>query len=330
VHNILGSPWAAMALVVGALLGSGPALADTDYPDKAIRWIVPLPPGGGVDFSTRVVANELSKRLGQPIVIENRPGASGTIGVQAVVRSAPDGYTLLTGNPDMLISGPLMLGTENFDAQKDLSPIGLMARVPFFLVVNPGKLPVSSLAELVEYAKKNPDRLSYASFGAGTINHLLMELLKQHFDMDILHVPYKGAAPAVQGLMGGEVDLMFVGFGQVRSNMGGDRMRPLAVSTHDRHPLLPDLPALRELGITGFDMADSLGVLVPAGTPPAIVQRLNQELKAVVESPEVAKAYGDVGTIPVSSTPAEFAAVLQESADAWAEIVTELKQEEQR
>ncbi len=297
-----------------------PALAQ-DYPSKPIRIIVPFSPGGAVDGPTRAVAQELSKRLKQQVVIDNRPGAGATIGSEAVAKSAPDGYTLLLASQTNAISASLY-PRLNFAPIDDFVGVALLGREPGVLVVHPS-LPARNVAELVALAKAKPGELNYASSGNGSGQHLFMALFASMAGVKLTHVPYKGSGQATTDLLAGTVPMAVPGTQAMLKHIKDNKLRPLATTGVTRSPRLPDVPTLAETGLTGYSAYVWMGLLAPKGTPPAIVERLNRELKAALATPEVTSFMNDAGIEMVGSTPAEMDAYFREERDRWARIVKE-------
>lgn len=307
------------------LLATASAAHAQAYPNKPLRWIVPYPAGGGVDFITRTVAQKMSAQLGQTIVIDNRPGAAGMIGMEAAARSAGDGYTLVTGENGSLAINPNLYKKIPYDPVNDFKPVSLFARVPFMLSVNPSVVPVANFNEFVAYVRSRPGQVSYASFGTGSIAHMMMELMKSKTGLNLTHVPYKGAAPAVQDLLGGQIGTMFADYITAKSHVSSGKVRPLAVSSKARHPSLPDLPSMQESGVRDYDVYSWMGLMVPASTPAAIVERLKKELQEAMASPQVLAAFEERGILPAATSEQEFARLLKEETAQWAEIVRSAK-----
>ncbi len=297
-----------------------PALAQ-DYPSKPIRIIVPFSPGGAVDGPTRAVAQELSKRLKQQVIIENKPGAGATIGSELVAKSAPDGYTLLLASQTNAISASLY-PRLNFAPIDDFVGVALLGREPGVLVVHPS-LPARNVAELVALAKAKPGELNYASSGNGSGQHLFMALFASMAGVKLTHVPYKGSGQATTDLLAGTVPMAVPGTQAMLKHIKDNKLRPLATTGVTRSPRLPDVPTLAETGLTGYSAYVWMGLLAPKGTPPAIVERLNRELKAALATPEVTSFMNDAGIEMVGSTPAEMDAYFREERDRWARIVKE-------
>jgi tripartite-type tricarboxylate transporter receptor subunit TctC len=300
------------------LLVSGSALAQS-YPSKPIRLLIAQAPGSATDVISRVVGNRLSEALGQPIVIEARPGAGGMLGTEAAARSAPDGYTLFMANNSTHGSNPALYPKLPYDAVNDFAPITLVAQVPYVLVVDPS-LPAKSVAELIALAKSRPGKMNYASAGNGSTHHFCGELLKSAAGLDIQHVPYKGSPPAIAGLLGGEVSLMFANLTDIGSQLKAGKLRALAVTTAKRAPSLPDVPTLAEAGVPGFEIQSWFGLLAPAGTPAPVIARLNAETVKVLGRSDVQSTLGAQGLELAPGTPTEFAAHIRSEIDKFTRI----------
>jgi tripartite-type tricarboxylate transporter receptor subunit TctC len=307
------------ALGAGAFGAAMPALAQT-YPDRLIRVIVPFPPDGPVDVIARIVTQGLPPILGQPVVIENRPGASGTIGARAVAASAPDGYTLLFGNISSLVVTPVVTNNRDFDPDKTFTAVAKTSQNYEVLVVHPN-FPARSVRELVAHAKANPGKLNFGSAGIGNATHLAAELFKQRTGTDIVHVPYKGAAEAVTGVISEQVQMFFGDIGGVLPLIREGRVRALAISSETRSADLPQLPTMIESGVPGYVVLTYTGVVAPAGTPPEIVAKLNAALNASLQTPEAAAALRRIGAESAPSSPQDFAAFLARERDKWREVV---------
>ncbi len=308
-------------LLAALLLGCLPmaVVAQGAYPTKPIRMIVPYPPGGPTDVLGRIVAQKLSESLGQQVVVENRPGASGMIGSELVAKAAPDGYTLLT-NASIHVINPSLYPKMNFDVLRDFAPVSLIAQVPLILVVNPA-LPVKSVSELIALGKAQPNRLNFASSGNAAAPHLAGESFKIATGMQMQHVPYKGSAPAVADLMGGQVQLMFDSMPSAMPHVKSGKIRALAVTTAKRSPTVPDLPTVAESGVPGFDISTWYGVWAPAGTPKDIVNKVAAEMAKVLQQPAVRERLAALGAEPAGNTPEEFAAYCQSELAKWSRIV---------
>jgi tripartite-type tricarboxylate transporter receptor subunit TctC len=296
-----------------------PALGQT-YPDRLIRMIVPFPPGGPVDTIARIVTQGLPQILGQTVVIENRAGASGTIGARAVAASPADGYTLLFGNISSLVVTPVVTNNRDFDPDKTFTAVAKTSQNYEVLVVHPD-FPAKSVRELVAYAKANPGKLNFGSAGIGNATHLAAELFKQRTGVDIVHVPYKGAFEAVTGVMAGQVQMFFGDIGGVLPLIREGRVRALALSSETRSADLPTLPTMIESGVPGYVVLTYTGVVAPAATPPEIVQKLNAALNASLQTPEAAASLRRIGAESVPSSPQDFAAFLSAERDKWREVV---------
>lgn len=309
-----------LAVVTGTYLAAGAATAlSQGYPSRPIRVVVPFTPGTGMDIIARNVGPRLSDRLGQPVVIDNRPGASGNLGAELVARSAPDGYTVMvSGNP--LVTSPHLYRNVPFKPLADFAPISLAAWGTLMLVANPGTR-ISSVADLVAQAKANPGKISYGSPGIGTPHHMSMELLRDRTGANLLHVPYKGTAGAVTDVLGGQINIMFIPIHVGMQFVKGGKLKALAVGSAKRHPSAPDLPTLQEVGVKGADVDMWYGFLAPRGTPAAVIGKLDTELRAILAAPDVKSAFGAQGMDAASSTPAEFAALMKREDARWSEII---------
>jgi tripartite-type tricarboxylate transporter receptor subunit TctC len=307
-----------LAAALLALSATTPSAAQ-NYPDKAVRMIVPLVPGGSVDTLARVLAQKLSESLGRQFVVDNRGGASGNIGSELVARAAPDGYTLLAVSMTLVVN-PFLFGKLPFDAERDFAPISLIGAAPLVLVTHPS-VQVSSVQELIALAKKQPGRLNYASGGKGTNSHLPMELFKNLTGINIVHVPYRGGGPAQLALIAGEAEVMFVNVLATASFAKNGKLRPLAVSGAHRSKVLPDLPTIAEAGVAGYEFTTWYGVLAPARTPSAIIRTLHVNIVNAVRTPDLAQRFAYEGAEGVASTPAEFATHIHAELARWREVV---------
>jgi tripartite-type tricarboxylate transporter receptor subunit TctC len=305
-------------LIAALLLIPGMALAQA-YPTKPVRIVIAQAPGSATDVISRVVGNRLSEALGQPVVIEAKPGAGGVLGTEAAARSAPDGYTLFMANNSTHGSNPALYPKLPYDAVKDFAPITLVAQVPYVLVVDPS-LPANSVAELIALAKSRPGKMNYASAGNGSTHHFCGELLKSSAGLDIQHVPYKGSPPAIAGLLGGEVAMMFANLTDIGAQLKAGKLRALAVTTAKRAPSLPDVPTLAEAGVPGFEIQSWFGLLAPAGTPAPIIARLNAETVKVLARPDVQSTLGAQGLELAPGTPEQFAAHIRGEIDKFTRI----------
>jgi len=294
------------------------AAADT-YPSRAIKVIVPFPAGQASDTIARLVGEQLGRALGQAVVVENRPGAGGNIGSEAGARSTPDGYTLTMATAALPISKNVYKKLP-FDPAKDFETVSLMTVTPLVLIARPS-LPANDVASLVELARKQPGKLTFASSGQGTSHHLSGELLKAVANVDILHVPYKGSAPAHVDLMGGSVDIMFDNILPVSPHVKSGKLKALAVTTKARAPSMPDVPTMAESGYPNFEAVAWFGLLAPAGTPASIVERLSAEVNKILKSPEINARLTGMGANVMGTTPQEFSAFMKAEIEKWAPVV---------
>jgi tripartite-type tricarboxylate transporter receptor subunit TctC len=307
------------SLCVAAALQAG-AVAAQAWPAKPIRLMVPFPPGGSTDIVARIVAQKLGERLGQPLVIENRGGAGGTIGTALIAKSAPDGYNLAIASTSTHVVAPGVYPKLEYDPIKDFAPVGLMAISPYLLVVNPS-VPAKSVQELVALAKSQPGKLTYASAGVGSTTQLAMEMLKAASGTYVLHIPYNGNGPAGTAVVAGQVDVLFGSLPALLSFAKSGRVRALAVGTPKRSPSLPEVPTVAEAGYAGFDASLWLAIVAPAGTPQPIVERLNKELNALVAAADTREAFDKAGTEPLTGTPADLAAMIRDGVPKYAKII---------
>ncbi len=302
-------------LLVGLWLNA-PAHA---YPDRPVHLIVPYPPGGTADSLTRIVAQKLGETLGQQVVVENRPGAGSIIGTEAAAKAAPDGYTLLMTSAGLTINASLYANLP-YDTAQAFSPVSLVVTSPNLLVVNPD-VPVSSVRELIALAKSKPGQLNYASAGTGTGTHLSGELFKSMAGVDIVHIPYKGDAPALLDVLAGRVEMLFIGPSPSMPHIKAGKLRALAVTTARRSSVAPDLPTVAESGLPGFEVNAFQGVVAPAGTPKEIVSRLHAAIVEILRVPDVRERLTGQGFDPVGSTPEEFGAFLERELAKWAKLI---------
>ena len=299
----------------------GGAQAQTsNYPERPITMIVTFAVGGSSDVLARSVANAMSQGLGKPIIVENRPGAGGNIGAEAVSKASPDGYTILFGTNGTLGIGPALYRNLRYNPQKDLMPVGLLHQLPLVLIVNP-QVPAKNLGELIAYAKSNPGKLTFASAGIGSASHLTAELFKIAADIDILHIPYKGGGAATADLVSGQVSMMLETIPNALPLARGGQMRALGVTTKERSINAPDLPTFAESGLPKFDVSAWTGLFVPVGTPKAIVDRLNAETKRIVNDPAYVAQIKNMGTDVASSSPEAFDAFVRKDVANWTEAI---------
>ncbi len=303
------------------LLGAGlttPAQADSPYPSHPVRWIVPYAAGGATDVLSRLICQRLSERLGQPFVVENKPGAGSNIGTQAVIGSPPDGYTLLLTSTANAINASFDPALP-FDFAKGIVPVAGVARIPLVLVVN-NDLPVHNVAEFIAYARANPDRLSIGSSGVGTSLHLSGELFKAMAGVQFVHVPYRGSAPGLTDVMSGQIQGMFDNVTSSFEFVRTGKLRALGVTTHDRSDTLPNIPPIGDT-LPGYETSSFYGVGAPRGTPPEIVDLLNKEINAALADPTIRQRLGDLGAIPIAGNAKEFAAMLAAETERWRKVV---------
>ena len=299
-------------------LGMAPAVAQT-YPGKPIRILIAQAPGSATDVISRVVGNRLSEALGQPIVVEARPGAGGAVGTEAAARSAPDGYTLFMANNSTHGSNPAVYPKLPYDAVNDFAPISFVASVPYVLVVEPS-LPAASVQELIAFAKSRPGKINYASAGNGSTHQFCAELLKSTAGIDLVHIPYKGSPPGIAAVLAGEVSLMFANLTDVGSQIKSGRVKPLAVTTLKRSELLPNVPTMVEAGVPDFEITSWFGLLAPAWTPAPVVSRLNAEMVKVLAREDVKSTLGAQGLNVASSSPEQFAAHIKSEIARFSRI----------
>jgi len=290
------------------------------YPSKPIRWILGYPPGGGTEFIARNVANTLSPLLGQPIVIENRPGAAAILGAEAAARSAPDGYTLFMADNGTFVFHTGIYKKLPYDPQKDFQPVGMIVKGYMILLSSQ----FSSVKEAVEAARAQPGKLNNASNGSGTAHHLAAELLKQRANIEFVNVPFKGTAAVMQEIMSGRVAMGFADLSAARGQLASGKVRALAVAAKKRLPQLPDVPTFEEAGYPDFEVFFWQGLAVPAGTPPEVVNRLSTELMKTLNTPEVHKRFTDAGMEVSPSTPAEMAKVIRDDQAFWVPMIRKL------
>ena len=312
--------WVVVALLFGAAQAASPDASPTPgpagYPARPIRLIVPFPPGGSTDILARALGEKLAQGLAQPVVVDNRPGAGGSIGAEAVARAAADGYTLMMGHLGTLAVNPAIYKNLPYDPVKSFAPVSLMAIVPSVLVVNPS-LPVTSAGELVAYAKAHPGKLAYGSAGNGSTSHLTTEYFKLVTGIDVLHVPYKGVGPMLTDLVSGQLSMGLNGAPAVMAHVNSGRLRALAVTSLKRLEALPQVPTLDEAGVRGFDASGWYGVVAPAGTPQAIIARLNAEIGRAMQTLELRTRLDSEGALPAPGTPEAFGAFIRAEIARW-------------
>lgn len=308
-------------LLVWMLLGS-PAQAqdNTPWPSKPVSFVVGFPPGTATDSVARVLADRFTARLGQSFVIDNKPGQGGSVGAAAAAKAKPDGYTFVVSATAPMSINPYVYSRLTYDPIKDFTPVGIHTWLPYAIVVN-ANTPIQTYQDLKNAATADPGKMTYASIGNGTTSHLIMMLLQQRTGMKLTHVPYKGSSQAQTDLIGGQVDLTFDTVVSMMSHIKSGKLRPLAVSTLKRSPLLPDVPTLHELGVSNFEVGAWLGILAPAGTPKPIVDKLNQELNLALDDDTVRNKLMGMGSEILKSTPEEFGAFIRKENERWSKLV---------
>jgi tripartite-type tricarboxylate transporter receptor subunit TctC len=295
------------------------ALLAQTYPAKTIRMILPFPPGGPTDITGRVIAQKLSEQLGQTVVPENRPGAAGNLGLELGAKAAPDGYTITLAAPPLTVS-PSLYAKLNYDAVRDFAPVSLVAAIQNIMVVH-NSVPAKNVKEFVALARRNPGKLNFSSSGAGSTNHLATELLKGRFKLSMVHVPFKGASPALVALMSGEVDMGTMAVPPAIPIVRANKVRPLAVLSERREPALPDVPTMKESGVDDFVVPIWYGILAPAGTPREIVNRLNSEIHKALASADLKQRLANAGVEPLVSSPEQFAEFIKSEIVRYAKVV---------
>lgn len=309
---------AVLAAACGMLLGAQAASAA--WPEKPIRFIVPYPPGGGTDIVARAVGKRLSESLGQPVIVEHRPGASTIIGTDAVARAEPDGYTIGLVTDSHVLNPLFYPQRQPYDTHKDFAPVGQLVSVPFILVANP-KTGWTSVKQLLDAARARPGKITYASIGNGTPHYLAMELTRAMASVDLVHVPYKGVAPALADLLGGQVDVMYTGMSTGLPQVRNGRLTALAVSGPKRSPIAPDIPTVAESGLPNFAFMTWYGVVAPAATPPDRVQRLSAELRRAMQDPALREQLDQLGVEAAPSDPAAFARFMDDESARYEQII---------
>ncbi|MEY4420266.1 MAG: hypothetical protein RLZZ498_862 [Pseudomonadota bacterium] len=300
------------------------AFAQGKFPQRPVTLVVPTPPGGSTDFTARLIVEPLTRALGQPVIVDNKPGASGNIGNQFVARAKADGHTLLMAYSGYQVGNPHLFKDTGWDPIKDFVPVAMVTRAPQVFAIHHA-LPVNSLQELIAFAKKNPGKLNYASSGNGSIQHIAGELFKQLTGTFITHIPYRGSGPAVQDLLAGTVDLHITTPASVVSHIKSGRLRALAVTSPKRLASLPDVPTATEAGLKGYDLDSWFALYAPAGTPPAVVQQLNAEVNKILQMPEVRKKAEDSGTSVEAFTPAQLGEFTRKELDYWGGVIKSAK-----
>ena len=313
----------AITLAFGAL-ASAPALAQQSFPSRPVNLVVPFPPGGGTDTGARILAEQLSKRWGQPVVVENKGGAAGQIGADSVAKAKPDGYTLLLGNIGTQAINPSLYAKLPYDADKAFAPVSLVAELPLAMMVNPA-LPAKTASEFIALAKSKPGQLSYSSSGAGSAPHLAAEIFKDQTGTFVLHVPYRGGGPAIADLLAGHVQLSFMTVLEASGHIKGGKLRALAVTGDKRVQALPDVPTLAESVVPGFNAISWIGLLAPAGTPPDVVDKIAADVRAVLADDAVKARITALGGVPRATTPQEFGKLIADDKARYAQIIRSRK-----
>ena len=308
-----------VGLAFASLAGVSHAQA---WPSKPIRWIVPFAPGGTTDILARTIAEKLTPALGKPVIVENNPGAGGSVGATQTAKAAPDGYTIMGGTISTHAINASLYKKLPYDPVKDFVPITLIARVPNLLVVNP-EVPAKNVKELIALLKANPGKYTFASSGNGTSQHLSGELFKSMAGVDMQHIPYKGSPPALQDVVGGQVTMTFDNITTAWPLAKAGKLRALAVTTAKRSPIAPDVPTLAESGLAGYEVGSWQGVFAPAGTPPDVVKRLNTEIVKIINMPDVRAKLEALGAEPVGNSSDEFATIVKSEVAKWAKVVKE-------
>ena len=311
------------ALVLAVLLSAccGFAALAQPYPNRPVHLIAPFPAGGLADVLARAVADELSRSLGQPVIVENRAGAGGNVGAEVVARAAPDGYTLMMSSAGILTANQFLYAKMPFDPEKDFVPVSNVADMPMLVVVSP-KVEAKTLGDLVAFARANPNKLNFGSPGVGTTGHLGLALFMYAAKIKLTHVPYRGAAPAITDLLAGQIDGVVDNPPTVLPHIEAGKLRPLAVAAKTRMPLLPDLPTAAEAGVPGYEASSWFGIVAPAGTPPAIVNRLQHDIATALKQPNVQQRFAKSGARLLGNTPAEFAQQIRQDRQMWGEVIT--------
>ena len=312
--------WVKTILIAVAVVCTGVTWAQSSYPNRPVRLIVPFPPGGATDIVGRAVAERLQSALGQPFVVDNKPGASGNLGMADAVRSPADGYTLVLGAPQTLTINPLLFANLPFNPQKDLDPIVVVASVPNVLIVN-NKIPAKSTEELIALARKQVGQLNYGSSSIGGTPHLSSELFKSMTGTSILHIPYRGSSQALQDLIGGQIDMMFDNLPAALPHIRSGNVRALAVTTLKRSSAAPELPTLNESAIKGFESEGWFALLAPSGTPPLILERINTEVNKALATPEFRERLQRAGAEPVGGSIEDFRLRIAQESQRWAKVI---------
>jgi tripartite-type tricarboxylate transporter receptor subunit TctC len=312
--------WLGAAAVALALTGALDRADAQTYPNRTITLVIPFAPGGSTSIVGRVIADKMSQLLGQSIVVDNRPGAGGTVGTKYVAKSDPDGYTLLLGYTGTLAIGPSLYKEVGYDPTRDFAPIGMIGNAPSALVVHPS-FPAHTVAELIAYAKANPGKVNFGSAGVGSVNHITGEYFARSAGIQLVHIPYKGTGPALTDLLGGHIPMALAPIPATNPNVAAGLLRALAVTGKTRNSLMPNVPTLAESGLPGFEASLYYGLVAPAGTPRPIIDKLNTELRAALASDEVRKQLAQDGTEITPGTPEDYADFIDKDEQKWAGLV---------
>jgi tripartite-type tricarboxylate transporter receptor subunit TctC len=307
-------------IAVAALAAAFTPAQAQNYPTRPITLVIPFAPGGSTTIVGRGVAEKMGELLGEKIIVDNRPGAGGTVGTRAVAKSEPDGYTLVLGYTGTLAIGPSLYKNVGYDPRKDFAPIGMIGNAPNSLVVNPS-FPAKTVAELITYAKANPGTINFGSAGAGTASHITGEYFARAAGITLVHIPYKGTGPALTDLLGGHIPMAFAPIPASHTNVAAGKLRALAVTSTTRSGLLPDVPTIAESGLPGFDASLYYGLAAPAGTPRPIIDKLNKALRDALASDEVKRQLGNDGTDITPGSPEDYAALIDKDEKKWAQLV---------
>ena len=316
--------WMTAATVTALAFWTGTAGAAEPYPSMPIRWIVPYAVGGGSDFLARTIGAQLSEIVKQPVVVDNKPGGNTAIGAVETARAAPDGYTVLSADNGTLVFNPALYKNLSYSPTRDLAPVTLMGKFPMILIVGPNT-DFKDAKDFIAKVKSQPGKYSYASAGAGSPHHLAMELLKERTGMRMLHIAYRGAAPALVDVAGGQLPAMMTDLAAGNAFIKGGKVRPLAVANPTRLPQLPDVPTFAELGIKDVEASAQVGMVAPASTPPDVIATLQKQVAAAIKTPAVHSKLVDFGIEPVGSTPQEYAELIQRESALWQKLIRDLK-----
>src|SRR5216683_205620 len=312
--------WLCAAALAYGLPGAADEAQAQSFPSRAITLVIPFAPGGSTSIVGRVIADKMSELIGEKVVVDNRPGAGGTVGTKAVAKSEPDGYTIALGYTGTLAIGPSLYKSVGYDPRKDFAPIGLIGNAPNSLVVHPS-FPAKTVAELIAYAKANPGKVNFGSAGAGTASHITGEYFARSAGITLVHIPYKGTGPALTDLLGGHIPMAFAPIPASHPNVTAGKLRALAVTSITRSGLLPDVPTMVEAGLPGFDASLYYGLAAPAGTPRPVIDKLNKALRDALASNEVKMQLGNDGTEITPGSPEDYAAFIDKDEKKWAQLV---------